>query len=51
MATTAAVTTRGYPKRKRAEISYKEGSSDESEVDDEYGVSDKVLKTRAKKVR
>lgn len=51
MATTQAVTTPAYPKRKRKEISYKESSSDESEVDDEYDESDGVFGTRGKKVR
>ena len=50
MATTA-VTTRAYPKRKRAEISYHESSSDEVEVDDEYGASDEKLTARSRKVR
>ena len=31
-----------YPKRKRAEISYHESSSDEGEADDEYGVSEET---------
>lgn len=44
MATTP-VTTRAYPKRKRAEISYHESSSGEGEEDDEYGTSDEVLVT------
>lgn len=35
---TIAVATRAHPKRKRAEISYHESSSDEGEGDDEYGV-------------
>ncbi|KAF6225363.1 hypothetical protein HO173_012801 [Letharia columbiana] len=48
MATTA-VTTRAYPKRKRAEISYHESSSDEVEVDDEYGASDGKLTARSRK--
>ena len=50
MASTA-VTTRAYPKRKRAEISYHESSSDESEVDDGYRTSDEKLPTMTKKVR
>ena len=37
-----------YPKRKKAEISYHESSSDEGEVDDEYGVSEA---TTTRKVR
>lgn len=51
MANNAAVNTGAYPKRKRAETSYKESSSDESEGDDEYGASNKKLKTTASKVR
>lgn len=51
MATTAALTTRAYPKRKRVEVSYKESSSDESEVDDEYGASNEALAAPARKVR
>lgn len=51
MATTP-VTTRAYPKRKRAEISYHESSSGEGEEDDEYGTSDEVLvTTTTRKVR
>lgn len=49
MARTAATTVpRAYPKRKRAEISYHESSSDESEVDDENDTSDEEL-TAAKR--
>ena len=47
----AAVTTRGYPKRKRAEVSYCEISSDEGEVDNESASSDAELTTKARKVR
>ena len=48
----AAVTTRAYPKRKRAEISYHESSSDEDQVDDECSASDEeILAETAKKVR
>lgn len=50
MAATTVI-TRAYPKRKRAEISYYESSSDESEVDDEYGASDENLSATTRKVR
>ena len=33
------LTTRTYPKRKRADISYHEASSDEDEADEEYTAS------------
>lgn len=50
MASTAE-TTRAYPKRKRADISYYESSSDESGADDGYRTSDEELPATTKKVR
>lgn len=47
----STLTTRTYPKRKRAEISYHETSSDEDEVDEEYGASDQNKSTPTAKVR
>ena len=44
------VTARTYPKRKRAEISYRESSSDESGVDDEYDTMDDEITTTPNKV-
>lgn len=46
---TSTVTTRSYPKRKRAEISYHESSSDEGEVDEEYGASDEEITSTTRK--
>ena len=48
MASTA-VTTR-YPKRKRAEISYYDGSSDGVQVDGEYAALDESLEATTRKV-
>ena len=47
------VTVRTYPKRKRAEISYRESSSDESGVEDEYDYDtlDDKPTTTTRKVR
>ncbi|CAD6572792.1 MAG: hypothetical protein ASARMPREDX12_005448 [Alectoria sarmentosa] len=45
---TPTLTTRAYPKRKRAEISYHESSSDEGEVDEDYDESDQVCKATKK---
>ena len=47
----STLTTRTYPKRKRAEISYHETSSDEDEVDEEYAASNQHLSTATAKVR
>lgn len=46
-----AVTPRIYPKRKRANISYHESSSEESEVDDEYNTQDEKATATTRKVR
>ena len=42
--------SRTYPKRKRAEISYHESSSDEDEAGEEYTVSNQSLSTGTAKV-
>ena len=43
--------TRTYPKRKRADISYRESISDEDEVDQEYATSNQSQSTLPAKVR
>ena len=45
------MTTHTYPKRKRADISYHESSSDESEGDNEYQTSNEKFSMTARKVR
>ena len=47
----STLTTRTYPKRKRAEISYHETSSDEDEAGEEYAASNQNQSTATAKVR